>query len=70
MTAYDILAALEAYNLPKGVRWINHCFDGEAVIATLAYGVEEPAYETVVCKDESQAGRTVNEALRKLGALV
>lgn len=68
MSAYDTLSALQAVRLPKGVRWINHAFDGEHVLATLAYGLEEPVYALVKCADEGKAAAAVAQALNELGA--
>lgn len=68
MSGFDIVSALQAVRLPKGVRWINSAFDGQNVIATLAYGLEEPIYALVTCDDESKAQAVVAKALIELGA--
>ena len=66
-TAFDIQSALEAYKLPKGYRWVSFSFDGKSVIGILAHGLEDPAYEQVVCKDVSHAAKLVGAAVTALG---
>lgn len=66
-SAFDIQSALERQPLPKGYRWVSFAFDGRHVIGILARGLEDPAYEQVVCADVSHAAKPVSAAVQKLG---